>query len=159
MSRVLLSFVLTFLPERRKLGSCELISGQSAVGWRPESALFPLKLSVQRHLLLHLWPSATPWSVAHQPALSMGFSSQEHWSGLPFPAPTSYWLVPYKYLKLWKKIYQLGFPGGSDSKESACDAGDWGSVPGSGRWPSLNTSSLYIMKLSLRKSKAKLCFD
>ena len=53
----------------------------------------------------------------------------------------------------------MGFTGGSDSKESACDAGDWGSVPGSGRWPSLNIPILYIMKLSLRKSKAKLCFD
>ena len=29
----------------------------------------------------------------------------------------------------------LGFPGGSDSKESACDAGDQGSIPGSGRSP------------------------
>ena len=29
----------------------------------------------------------------------------------------------------------LGFPGGSDSKESACNAGDPGSVPGSGRSP------------------------
>ena len=27
----------------------------------------------------------------------------------------------------------MGFPGGLDSKESACDAGDPGSVPGSGR--------------------------
>ena len=26
-----------------------------------------------------------------------------------------------------------GFPGGSDGKESACNAGDWGSVPGLGR--------------------------
>ena len=26
----------------------------------------------------------------------------------------------------------LGFPGGSDSKESACSAGDRGSIPGSG---------------------------
>ena len=29
----------------------------------------------------------------------------------------------------------LGFPGGSDSKESACNAGDLGSVPGLGRSP------------------------
>ena len=29
----------------------------------------------------------------------------------------------------------LGFPGGSDGKESACNAGDLGSVPGSGRPP------------------------
>ena len=27
----------------------------------------------------------------------------------------------------------MGFPGGSDGKESACDAGDLGSIPGLGR--------------------------
>ena len=26
----------------------------------------------------------TPWTVAHQAPLSMGFSRQEYWSGLPF---------------------------------------------------------------------------
>ena len=30
---------------------------------------------------------ATPWTVAHQSPLSMGFSRQEYWSGLPFPSP------------------------------------------------------------------------
>ena len=30
---------------------------------------------------------------------------------------------------------QAGFPGGSDGKESACDAGDLGSNPGLGRSP------------------------
>ena len=30
---------------------------------------------------------ATPWTVAHQAPPSMGFSRQEYWSGLPFPAP------------------------------------------------------------------------
>ena len=29
----------------------------------------------------------------------------------------------------------IGFPGGSDDKESACSAGDLGSIPGSGRSP------------------------
>ena len=28
---------------------------------------------------------ATPWIIAHQAPLSMGFSRQEYWSGLPFP--------------------------------------------------------------------------
>ena len=28
-----------------------------------------------------------------------------------------------------------GFPGDSDSKESACNTGDWGSTPGLGRYP------------------------
>ena len=29
----------------------------------------------------------TPWTVAHQAPLSIGFSRQEYWSGLPFPSP------------------------------------------------------------------------
>ena len=29
----------------------------------------------------------TPWTVTHQAPLSMGFSRQENWSGLPFPTP------------------------------------------------------------------------
>ena len=31
--------------------------------------------------------SAILWTVAHQASLSMGFSRQEYWSGLPFPTP------------------------------------------------------------------------
>ena len=31
--------------------------------------------------------SATPWTAAYQASPSMGFSRQEHWSGLPFPSP------------------------------------------------------------------------
>ena len=31
--------------------------------------------------------SATPWTVAYQASLSMGFFRQEYWSGLPFPSP------------------------------------------------------------------------
>ena len=34
-----------------------------------------------------IWLFATPWTVAHQAPLSMGFSRQEYWSGLPFPSP------------------------------------------------------------------------
>ena len=30
---------------------------------------------------------ATPWTVAYQASLSMGFSTQEYWSGLPLPSP------------------------------------------------------------------------
>ena len=35
----------------------------------------------------HVQLSATPWTVAHQAPLSMGFSRQEYWSGLPRPSP------------------------------------------------------------------------
>ena len=39
----------------------------------------------------HVWFFATPWTAAHQTPLSMGFSRQEYWSGLPFPLP--FWLL------------------------------------------------------------------
>ena len=39
---------------------------------------------------------ATPWSVAHQAPLSMGFSRQEDQSGLPFPSPED---LPYLGIK------------------------------------------------------------
>ena len=29
----------------------------------------------------------TPWTVAYQAPLSVGFSRQEYWSGSPFPSP------------------------------------------------------------------------
>ena len=38
-------------------------------------------------LLAQLCTSATPWTVARQAPLSMGFSRQEYWSGLPCPPP------------------------------------------------------------------------
>ena len=37
--------------------------------------------------------SATPWTVAHQAPLSMKFSRQEYWSGLPIPAVSSYMIT------------------------------------------------------------------
>ena len=35
----------------------------------------------------HVSLFATPWTLACQAPLSMGFSRQEYWSGLPFPSP------------------------------------------------------------------------
>ena len=37
--------------------------------------------------LSHVRLFATPWTVALQAPLFMGFSRQEYWSGLPFPSP------------------------------------------------------------------------
>ena len=41
--------------------------------------------------LSHVRLFVTPWTVAHQAPLSMGFSRQEYWNGLPFPTP---WALP-----------------------------------------------------------------
>ena len=35
----------------------------------------------------HVRLFVTPWTVARQAPLSMGFSRQEYWSGLPLPSP------------------------------------------------------------------------
>ena len=43
-----------------------------------------VRMSVSR---LAVSDSVTPWTLAHQAPLSMGFSRQEYWSGLPFPSP------------------------------------------------------------------------
>ena len=37
--------------------------------------------------LLRVRLFATPWTVAYQGPLSMGFSRQEYWNGLPYPPP------------------------------------------------------------------------
>ena len=44
--------------------------------------------SVGSGLVMKSCPTlVTPWTVASQDPLSMGFSRQEYWSGLPFPFP------------------------------------------------------------------------
>ena len=42
---------------------------------------------VKVKLLSHIRPLATPWTAAYQTPLSIGFSRQEYWSGLPLPSP------------------------------------------------------------------------
>ena len=121
---------------------------------------------------------ATPWTVAYQAPQSMDFSRQEYWSGLPSPSPGDLpnagiepWSPalqadtlpsepPGKYC-LSKKIFKshlrtivfyclmtLGLPGGSDGKESTCNAGDWGLIPGSGR--SLGEGNGNLLQYSCR---------
>ena len=56
----------------------------------------------------------------------------------------------------------LGFPGGSDSQESACNAEDLGSIPGSGRYPGEgngNSPQYSCLKNSLDRGawQARVC--
>ena len=46
-----------------------------------------LRTVTQCELLSHVRLFATLWTVACQVALSMEFSRQKYWSGLPFPSP------------------------------------------------------------------------
>ena len=63
-------------------GMCVLWSHTSAVLLNHE--YFSESESVSRSVVSD---SETPWTAAHQAPLSMEFSRQEYWSGLPFPSP------------------------------------------------------------------------
>ena len=67
----------------------------------------------------------------------MEFSRQDYWSGLSFPYPED---LSDPEIKPGSPALQAdslpsGFPGGSDSKASAYNVGDLGSIPGLGRSP------------------------
>ena len=46
------------------------------------------KWKVKVKLLSHVQLLVTPWTAAYQAPLSMGFSRQEYWNGLPLPSPS-----------------------------------------------------------------------
>ena len=53
---------------------------------------------------------ATPWTAAYQAPLSMGFSRQEYWSGVPLPSPfpSAVWATFCQNSPLW--AVRLGWP-------------------------------------------------
>ena len=67
----------------------EAEGGRWGEGERPDDVQETLKLKLL--LLLsrfsHVRLCVTPQTAAHQAPPSLGFSRQEHWSGLPFPSP------------------------------------------------------------------------
>ena len=93
----------------------------------------------------HVQLFATLWTVAHQSPQSVGFSWQEYWNGLLCPAlgdlsdpgikPSSLKSPALGAGSLPLAPPVMGFPGGSDGKESVCNAGDPRLIPGSGISP------------------------
>ena len=113
-------------------------------------------------LLSHVRLFAIPWTVVYQASLSMGFSRQEYWNGLPLPSPgdlpdpgiePSSLMSPalagrfFTISTTWEgqrtsAIHMdshaslgRGFLGGSEVKNSLANAGDMGLILGSGRSP------------------------
>ena len=60
----------------------------SMVGWSCGHWTLDRRLTIELFSCSVMSSSfVTPWIVAHQAPLSMGFLRQEYWSGLPFPSP------------------------------------------------------------------------
>ena len=77
-------------PKLHSLGGGMLGRGFLGTGVKYQRKTFFLSVEREgwcRSVLSCVWPYATPWTVACQAPLSMGFSRQEYWSGLPFPLP------------------------------------------------------------------------
>ena len=68
----------------------------------------------------------TPWTVAHQVPLSMGFSRQEYWSVFPFPSP--------------RDLPDLGIEPGSSALQA-----DFYHLSHHGRWCPREASSNYFV--------------
>ena len=79
----ILSSVFSFL--------CASVKRGSGLGMKIEKTLVFLEMSCGWACVLSCFSRAplcvTLWTLARQALLSMGFSKQEHWSGLPFSPP------------------------------------------------------------------------
>ena len=87
------------------------------------------------------------WPQLHDLCLSMKLShacgqpkmSGSWWRDLTECGPLEKGMASHSSIVAWsqKAPARLGFPGGPDGKESACNAGDLGSIPGSSQTQSL----------------------
>ena len=105
-------------------------------GSLPRNSAFNLArlwlLKVKVELLSHVRLFASPWTVARQASLSMGFSRQEYWSGLPFPCTGD---LPDPGIEPGSATLQadslLSEPQGSQALEhrlNSCGTGAWCSM-------------------------------
>ena len=76
--------ICLFVPQSAELRSTNLLALNSH--YTPARTNEELLLLWSR--FSRVWLCATPLTAAQQAPPSLGFSRQEHWSGLPFPSPT-----------------------------------------------------------------------
>ena len=93
----------------------------------------------------------TPWTGDPQAPLSIGFSRQEYWSALPFPSPGD---LPHVGIEPGSPALRADSlltepPGKRDGKESACNLGDLGLIPGLGRFPGGGRDNSERVKIKL----------
>ena len=69
--------IIAFLPRSKRLW----------ISWLQSPSAVILETPKISHCLQMTWLFAIPWTIVYQASLSMGFSRQEYWSGLPFPSP------------------------------------------------------------------------
>ena len=74
--------------------------------WVANSSSNAWKWKVKVKSLSRVRLLATPWTAAYQAPLSMGFSRQEYWSGVPLPSP----LITLTWPKISFFLWPFPFP-------------------------------------------------
>ena len=87
-------------PHRQFLSHLQTIGPQHC--FMPSASSWGVHVCVLSRVQLFV----TPWTVAHQVPLSMGFSRQGQWSGLPFPPPGD---LPHAGIKPTSPVLADGF--------------------------------------------------
>ena len=87
-----------------------------------------------------VWLSVVLWTVAHQAPMSMGFSRQGHWSGLPFPSPGHLPNPRIKPVSLMSPALAGGF------------------FTTSATWEVLEQNKIFFLLLIAKKGSGCLCF-
>ena len=101
---------------------------------------FALKMSLlDINMLLsrfsHVWLCATPETATHQAPPSLGFSRQEHWSGLPFPSPvhqSEKWKWSCSVVSTLSDPMNCSLPGSSVHGIFQARVLEWGAIAFSG---------------------------
>ena len=118
------------------------------------------KWKVKVKLLSRVRLLATSWTAAYQAPLSMGFSRQKYWSGVPLPSPVYTHMHTHIYISV---VYTcMGFPGGSVMKNLPANAGAASSIPGSGISPgggNGNPLQYYCQENPMDRGACTVCYS
>ena len=127
-----------------------------------------LKQQIQSFLLLlscfnRVRLCVTPQTAAHQAPPSLGFSRQEHWSGLPFPSPvheSEKWKWSHSVVSNSQRSHDCSLPGSSIHGIFQARVLEWGAIAFSTKLPKywLCKHTLYNCYWQSKMSKvSKIC--
>ena len=88
--------------------------------------------------------SVTPWTVARQAPLSLGFSRKEYWSGLPFPSPGD---LPHPGIE----------PGSPSLQVDSLPSEPSGKPTGNSFWENPLVSEVLTYEIRLQATQAAQC--
>ena len=117
----------------RVAGLCSLLMGSSLLGWRGWSGRLASPRGDQSAGLIKRW--ADTWLALKTQGPGAPPPPWRRPSGSQSSRTISPSVTSFPFPKCYLPNENMGFPGGSARKESTCNAGDPGSIPGLGRSP------------------------